>query len=185
MRDMRHEEGFTLVELLVALMVTSIIFVAVGTLAYTLGAVNDATNDMAEKQAQVRYATLRISELVRHCKLISDATGNSITIWKADINGNIAIDDNEKVFVEVEEGRLQLHEPSASPVILIPQCSNVQFRFRPDESTLPVMERKFVSISFDIVENGVTRRYEIGAALRGWSGNLLDAGGTAVSSDDD
>jgi prepilin-type N-terminal cleavage/methylation domain-containing protein len=183
MRDMRHEEGFTLVELLVALMVTSIIFVAVGALAYTLGAVNDATNDMAEKQAQVRYATLRISELVRHSKLICGAAGNSITIWKSDDNNNSAIDTNEKVYVEAAEGGIRLRESNINQTILIPQCSNVQFQF--DEPALPVMERKFVSISFDVVENGVTRRYEIGAALRGWSGNLLNAAGTAVSSDDD
>jgi prepilin-type N-terminal cleavage/methylation domain-containing protein len=46
--------GFTLVELLVASMVAAIIFTAVATLAYALGTANDATDDMAVKQAQVR-----------------------------------------------------------------------------------------------------------------------------------
>jgi prepilin-type N-terminal cleavage/methylation domain-containing protein len=183
MRDTRYEDGFTLVELLVALMVASIIFVAVATLAYTLGAVNDAANDMAEKQAQVRYATLRISELIRHCKLICGATGNSITIWRAD-DGNNVIDSNEQVYIEAVGSRLQLRDnTSASPVVLIPQCSNVQFRF--DDSSLPVMERKFVSISFNLVENGVIRQYQISAALRGWAGNLLSADGQSIVSDDD
>jgi prepilin-type N-terminal cleavage/methylation domain-containing protein len=183
MRDTRYEDGFTLVELLVALIVASIIFAAVATLAHTLGAVNDAANDMAEKQAQVRFATLRISELIRHCKLICGATGDTITIWRADDNSNNVIDSNEQVYVEAVEGKIQLREPSTSPVVLIPQCSNVQFQF--DEPALPVMERKFVSISFDLVENGVTRRYEISAALRGWAGNLLNAAGDAIVSDDD
>jgi prepilin-type N-terminal cleavage/methylation domain-containing protein len=183
MRDTRYEDGFTLVELLVALIVVGIIFTAVATLAYTLGAVNDATNDMAEKQAQVRFATLRISELIRHCKLICGATGNAITIWKADDNGNNEIDSNEQVYVEAVDGKIQLREPDTSPVVLIPQCSNVRFQF--DEPTLPVMKRKFVSISFDLVENGVTRQYQISAALRGWAGNLLNGTGDAVMSDDD
>ena len=54
MRDTRYKGGFTLVELLVALIVASIIFAAVGTLTYTLGAVNDATSDMAEKKHGIR-----------------------------------------------------------------------------------------------------------------------------------
>jgi prepilin-type N-terminal cleavage/methylation domain-containing protein len=182
MRPRHKFEGFTLVELLVALIVASIIFAAVATLAYTLGAVNDATNDMAEKQAQVRYATLRISELIRHCKLICGATGNSITIWKADIDSDNVIDSNEQVDVEAVDGKLQLHEPGADPVVMVPQCNNVVFR---SDEALPVMKRKYVSISFDLVENGVTHQYQISAALRGWAGNLLDESGAFSSYGDD
>jgi prepilin-type N-terminal cleavage/methylation domain-containing protein len=182
MRDTRYKKGFTFVELLVALMVASIIFTAVATLAYTLGGVNDAASDTAEKQAQVRYATLRISELIRHCKLICEATGNSITIWRADIDSDSVIDSNEQVYVEAVDGKLQLREPGSDPVVMIPQCSNVVFR---SDEALPVMKRKFVSISFDLVENGVTRRYQISTALRGWAGNLLNEAGDAVGSDDD
>jgi prepilin-type N-terminal cleavage/methylation domain-containing protein len=184
MRDTRYEDGFTLVELLVALIVVSIIFTAVATLAYTLGAVNDAANDMAEKQAQVRFATLRISELIRHCKLICGTAGDNITIWKADDDGDSEIDTNEQVYVEVGGSGdcIQLREPNTSPVVLISQCSNVQFRF--DEPALPVRKSKFVSISFDLVENGVTRQYQISAALRGWAGNLLNGSGNIVSDDD-
>lgn len=185
MRDTRYEDGFTLVELLVALMVVSIIFTAVATLAYALGAVNDATNDMAEKQAQVRFATLRISELIRHCKLICAAPGNDVVIWKADDDGDNEIDPNELVYVEAGENRdhIQLRGPNINPVVLIPQCSNVQFRF--DEPALPPMKRKFVSISFDLVENGVARQYQISAALRGWAGHLLNEAGNTIVSDDD
>ena len=43
--------GFTLVELLVALMVTSIILSAVATLAYAMTRANDQTSDTAQKQA--------------------------------------------------------------------------------------------------------------------------------------
>ncbi|MFA5239930.1 MAG: prepilin-type N-terminal cleavage/methylation domain-containing protein [Phycisphaerae bacterium] len=176
--------GFTFVELLVALIVASIIFTAVAALAYALGAANDAAGDKSEKQAQVRFATLRISELIRHCKLI-DTADNGIVVWKADSDGDNEIDLNEQVYIEAGEGRdhIQLREPDGNPVVLIPQCSNVQFRF--DEPLLPPMKRKFVSISFDLVENGVSHQYEINAALRGWAGNLLNDAGDAIVSDDD
>jgi prepilin-type N-terminal cleavage/methylation domain-containing protein len=206
MRDTRYEDGFTLVELLVALIVVSIIFTAVATLAYTLGAVNDAANDMAEKQAQVRYATLRISELIRHCKLICGTPNNDLAIWREDVNDVGQININELVYIERDTNKdfLRLCEfPSSdttrvnlsqvqtlSPdnysvrrVLLIPQCSNVEFQF-----DVPPPHSRFVSISFDLVENGVAHQYQISAALRGWAGNLLsenEAGDVIVSSDDD
>ncbi len=43
---------------------------------------------------------------------------------------------------------------------------------------------RFVTISFDIVENGIARQCQINATLRGWAGNLLDGSGNIVSDDD-
>ena len=53
-----------------AMVITSIILGAVATLAYAMGVANDAGNDTTYKQAQVRYATLRISELIRNCRFV-------------------------------------------------------------------------------------------------------------------
>lgn len=187
-RPKHNFNGFTLVELLVALIVVSIIFTAVATLAYTLGAVNDSTNDMAEKQAQVRFATLRISELIKYSKLVHAASESEIELW-LDYNKDEHLDESTELVVirkvVLENGDMQLCEFNSAPepVVLIRQCSNVQFRF--DEPSLPPMKRKFVSISFDLVENGAPRQYQISAALRGWAGNLLNEAGDAIVSDDD
>ncbi len=200
MRDTKYEKGFTLVELLVALVVTGIVLAAVATLAFAIGTANDATDDTSQKQAQVRYATLRISELIRHCKLICGTPGSDVAIWRADDNGQINI--NELVYIEkgTDGDYLRLCEfPSSdtSPVNLsdietlstsgysvtyvplVPQCSNVQFSF-----DAPPPNSRFMSISFDILENGIIRQYQISAALRGWAGNLLDGSGNIVSDDD-
>jgi len=203
MRDTRYENGFSLVELLVALIVTGIVLAAVATLAFAMGAANDATDDTSQKQAQVRYTTLRISELIRHCKLICGTPGDDLAVWRADDNGDGQININELVYIERGTGRdyLRLCEfPSSDTslvnlsdidtlstsdyivtyVPLVPQCSNVQFGFLP---ALPPQSR-FVTISFDIVENDIVRQYQISAALRGWAGNLLDGSGNIVSDDD-
>jgi prepilin-type N-terminal cleavage/methylation domain-containing protein len=204
MRDTRYKKGFTFVELLVALMVAGIIFAAVATLSYAVGKANDATNTGAEKQAQVRYASLRISELIRHCKLICDtANSNDLAIWRADDNEDKQININELVYIERGSDRnyLRLCEfplSEASPVNLsdiktlatsnysvtyvplIPQCGNVEFQF----DALPPRSR-FVSISFDLVENGIAHHYQISTALRGWAGHLLNEAGDAIVSDDD
>ena len=177
-------KGFTLVELLVALAVTSIVLTAVATLAYAMGTANDASDDTSQKQAQVRYATLRISELIRYCKLIYDTPDNDIVVWKADNNGDDTVDSNELVYIETGPGRdyIQFREEDKNPVILIRQCSNVEFGF--DEPLVPPTLRKFVSISFDLVENGIDRQYQISAGLRSWAGHLVDSSGNLVSDDD-
>ena len=185
MRDGRYKNGFTLVELMVALVVTSVVLTAVATLAFAFGTANETSDDTSRKQAQVRYATLRISELIRQSKLIYDTPGSDIVLWKADDNSDDKIDPNELVYIEAGESRdyIQLREADINPVVLVPQCSNVQIRF--DEPSLPPALRKFVSISFDLYENGVVHQYQINAALRGWAGHLLNGSGEIVNSDDD
>ena len=202
MRDTRYENGFTLVELLVALVVTGIVLAAVATLAFAMGTANDVADDSSQKQAQVRYATLRISELIRHCKLICGTPGGDVAVWRADDNGDGQININELVYIERGTGRdylrlcefpssdtslvnlsdietLSAGDYSVTYVLLVPQCGNVEFSF----DVAPPNSR-FVSISIDILENDIVHQYQISAALRGWAGNLLDGSGNIVSDDD-
>ena len=203
MRDTRYKKGFTLVELLVALVVTGIVLAAVATLAFAMGAANDVADDSSQKQAQVRCATLRISELIRHCKLICGTPGGDLAVWRADDNGDGQVNINELVYIERGTGRdyLRLCEfPSSDTslvnlsdidtlstsdyvvtyVSLVPQCSNVEFGF---DAAPP--NSRFVNIVFDVLENDIVHQYQISAVLRGWAGNLLDGSGNNIVSDDD
>ncbi len=203
MRDTRYKKGFSLVELLVALIVTGIVLAAVATLAFAIEAANDATDDSSQKQAQVRFTTLRISELIRHCKLICGTPNGDLAVWRADDNGDGQININELIYIERGMGRdyLRLCEfPSSDTslvslsdietlstgdyivtyVPLVPQCSNVEFSFDAEPPN-----SRFVSIAFDVLENDIVRQYQISAALRGWAGNLLDGSGNNIVSDDD
>jgi len=205
MRNTKYESGFTLAELLMALIVTGIILGAVATLAYALGTANDAADDTTWKQAQVRYATLRISELIRHCRLVFDETSEGLGVWRADDNGDGQINADEVVYVTKGPGGdcLQFIEFSdeSNPTYsvlgtiiqallssgfseeyttLIPECSNVQFV----TDVLPPQSRS-VSIFFDLEESGVTHSYQIKTTLRAWAGHLLDGSGELVSVDDD
>ena len=200
-------KGFTLVELLLALVVAGIVSAAVVTLAFAVSTANDVTDSTSQTQAYVRYATFRISELIRHSKLVCGMPGGDLAVWRADDNDNGQINISELVYIERGPGRdyLRLCEFSSNdPVInisdidslitewwlsygcnqnytlMIPQCSNVEFLF-----DVSPPNTGFVSVSFDIVENNLTRRYQINAAIHGWSGNLLDGIGEIVSSDDD
>lgn len=205
MRNTKYESGFTLAELLMALIVTGIILGAVATLAYALGAANDAADDTTWKQAQVRYATLRISELIRHCRLVFDETSEGLGVWRADDNGDGQINADEVVYVSKGPGGdcLQFIEfldesnPAYSVLgtiiqallssgfseeytTLIPECSNVQF-----VTDVSPPQSRSVSIFFDLEESGVTHSYQIETTLRAWAGHLLDGSGELVSADDD
>ena len=207
-RAKHNRKGFTLVELLVALVVTSIVLTAVATLAFAMGTANDASDDTSRKQAEVRFATLRISELIRHCRLICATGGTDLAIWRADDNDDGQININELVYIDAGLNRdyIRFHECDSvsNPVIMlsdidsvgtgwwlgfygseayvdwIPVCSNVQFTF-----DVSPPNSRFVSVSFDILEDGVARRYQTNTALCGWAGHLLNGGGEIVSSDDD
>ncbi len=176
-RNTRYKKGFTLVELLVALIVSSVILAAVATLAFAMSSANDATDDTSSKQAQVRYATMRISELVRHCRLIYARSSSDLAVWRADNDNDDLIDMNEIAYIRKGPDSNYLH---LDDVKLIPQCSNVEFTVDAE----PPMT-KLVSISFDLVENDVVYHYQINGALRSWAGNLLNSDGTALVTDDD
>lgn len=200
-RAMSH--GLTLVELMVALVITSVVLTSIVTLAFAMSSANKATDDTSLKQAQIRFATLRISELIRHCKLICGTPNNDLAIWREDTNDVDQININELVYIErgTNKDYLRLCEfPSSDTSVvfladvetlapdgydvtratLISQCSNVEFLV---DAEPPLT--KFVSISFELVENEAIRQYQINAALGSWAGNLLDETGTSIVSDDD
>lgn len=201
-----YKNGFTLVELLVALVVTSIVLTAVVTLAFALNTATSSSDDVSLKQAQLRFATLRIQELIRHSKLICSLSNDDMAIWRADDNNDENINIGELVYIERGSGRdhIQLCEfPSSDSSVIniesidaiatnwwsayssnvnyiqiVPECSNVAFGF----DILPP-NSKFVSITFELVENNINRQYQITAGVRSWAGNLLGEGD--IVSDDD
>jgi prepilin-type N-terminal cleavage/methylation domain-containing protein len=210
MNDPKRNNGLTLIELLMALVVTSIILTAVATLAFAMNSANKVTDDTSEKQAQIRFATLNISELIRHSKLICYVNGEELAVWRDDdtVGGEGRINAGELAYIEISNNRIQLMDFSYVPLamqtdpitlaqlsglkasliadcteryaVLVPECSNVQFGFLPE---LPPRST-FVTISFDMAEDGVVRTYQISAALRGWAGNLLDSSNEIVADDD-
>ena len=210
MRDKKNRKGLTLVELMVAMIVSSIVVTAVATLAFAMNSANEATDDTSEKQAQIRFATMRISELIRHSKLICYVNSQELVVWRSDdtSGGEGQINAGELVYIEIDNNRIRLMDFSTVPAslettpltlaqleglkpslmsdcterytVLVPECSNIEFGFLPE---LPPRSR-FVTISFDVTENNITRHYQTNAALRGWAENLLDDTSEIVSDDD-
>jgi prepilin-type N-terminal cleavage/methylation domain-containing protein len=208
MKTTRNMKAFTLVELLIAMVVTGIILSAVTTLAFAMSSASRSSDDILVQEAQLRQARLRITELVRTCKLICAAPGNDLVLWQTDANNDGTINVSELVYIERGDGlntlRLCQFSPGQNDVIalpilavatmkaflvskysefyvrLIPICQNVQFRL----DTAPPFTRQ-LTISFGLGASGAAHPYEINVTLRAWAGHLLNSDGTILVSDDD
>ena len=203
----KNERGFTLVELMVAMVVTGIVLSAVSTLAFALSSANKSTGDISRSQAQVRFTTLRIQELIRNCNMICSASNNDIAVWLADKNNDNKININELAYIDFDTDRNHLYiytfssndnsvidiasiqaystnwwssyTSDTESVKLLPDCGSVEFNF----DTLPP-NSKFVNIKFEMTENNIVRQYQINAAVRSWNGNYLDGSGNIINDDD-
>jgi prepilin-type N-terminal cleavage/methylation domain-containing protein len=177
----KYKNGFTLVELLVAMVITSIILAAVATLAFAMSSSASVTEDISFKQAQIRFASLRLTELIHRCRLVYsyNAGTGSIVLWQ-DINGDNSVDADELVTIEAGASRdyIEIQEPGAGSFSVIPKCSDVQFSF----DQMPPRS-KIINIAYQITEDGNVHQYCLNTSLRSWAGNLLD-GSTIVSDDD-
>ncbi|MBN2183183.1 MAG: prepilin-type N-terminal cleavage/methylation domain-containing protein [Sedimentisphaerales bacterium] len=207
MTGIKQMRGFSLVELLMALTVMVIVLAAVVTLSYALNVAFDGANDISEKQAEVRYATFRLTELIKHSRLVCARLPGDLVVWRADDNGDNQINVSEIVYIETgysgEYIRLLQFYPgnedfdiSLGPIqwwyknifiyrypklrtTLVNECSGVEITLdnNPPYTT-------FVSIVFDVEENNQVRTYQISSTLRCWAGNLLRDFYTLVTDDD-
>jgi len=211
MLNRKYKSGFTLAELIVALFITAIISTVVASLAYALGTVHDNAAAVSESEAQIRFASLKISELIKHSRLICGIVGSDMIIWRADENDDGRINPGELSYIVAGPGRCNIQlldcAPSGFMASLSISMSTIQSglaktiitRFCNPRYTLLIADcsnvsfeaepapawSRFASISFDKVENNTPRHFQITARVESWAGNLLTASGQLGSGDDD
>ncbi|HEG44533.1 MAG TPA: type II secretion system protein [Phycisphaerales bacterium] len=195
--------GFTLVELLMALMVTAIILSAVATLAFALTSGVSETDEISANQAALRFATVKLGDLIRNSRHAMITSSNDIALWRSDDNNDNAINAAELVYIEADtsDNSLKLlefpNEPATVTIAeiengtarsdlisiaterfatLFPECYSMQ---------MTMVNPKLVDISFQLMENEVLQSYQISAARRCSAANLIDTSGQLVSGDDD
>ncbi len=196
-----------MVELLVALIVTSVVLTAVSTLAFALSSASKSTGDMSRMQAQVRITELKLQDIIRNCCLVCTTSNDDIAIWLSDKNNDNKINIGELVFIERGSAKDHIkvctfpsennseiaissirafssnwwsaYSSKVEYVKLITGCNNVDFKF-----DVPPPSSRFLNISFEIPGSGIVKKYEINAALRSRKSNLLSASGSIVSDED-
>ena len=101
MTDGRRRKGFTLVEMLLVVIVTSVVGLCVVTVTGAMFSAIEASNDSYGCVQTGRVLTLRLSKLVRCAQLVTDVSddGTVMMIWEADRNGDRSINLTELLVV--------------------------------------------------------------------------------------
>ena len=151
------KHGFTLVELMVALLVASIVLGAVATLAGATSAADRVTDQMGREQSQLRMVSMRLTDMIRRANRVTISAVNGLQLWH-DTNA-----DGQKLTNEVtlimrgSDG----HGLTIGGSEVYNTIRNVSFAY-----DVASPDTRFVTISFDITENGQTQRHSINAQLR-------------------
>jgi prepilin-type N-terminal cleavage/methylation domain-containing protein len=154
MRNVRYTRGFTVIELLIGMLITSILLSAVAAFAYALTVGSMASGDVAAKQAQLRQTTLRLCDLVGCSKLLCAASSSDLVLWKGDANHNNLIDVNEVAYIEFDgsQNALRLLEFSVAggPTVLaalgLPSTEPVLTTLRQPQ-TKPALVQQYQSVN--------------------------------------
>lgn len=95
--------AFTLLEVLIATTVMTVILAAVAALASAMSNADRETKNMSEQQAQIRYTTMRVSELIRNASLIIPVNDPRIgfCVW-TDSDEDGRADGIELVYIEID-----------------------------------------------------------------------------------
>ena len=199
--------AMTLIELLLAMMVMFLVLTGVATLAYALSSVNNSSDDTSRKQAYLRFTMVQISELIKHSKLVCYASNSEVLLWTTDTNldGKVNVNEVISLWTDSSKSKITLSRFTApgsaevplasvgshasqwwlafgatvSDVGAVPECANVAFF---TDAAAPAAQ--YVSIAFDLTQNGQTARYTISGRLCARAGNLVDTHNNIVPDDD-
>jgi prepilin-type N-terminal cleavage/methylation domain-containing protein len=211
-KQIKKNSGFTLVELIMAMTVVSIILAAIATLAFAVGSANSSADDTSQFQSRIRYTTIRFGELVRNCKLVCCNSGTEVALWLSDANvADNKINPGELVYIETGAGNNQIKLLKFTPTAALAStvftmsaitdgsaktwlksnCSYSYIIFVNNCSSVTFttdiaapFSRK-LNMYFGVQRKGILQTYQCSAFLRAQAGYLLDGSGTIISSDDD
>lgn len=200
--------GFTLVELLTALLVCSIILTAVASLAFAINSANKGADESIEFQLRLRFLQLRLGELFSKSKMICSSSSSDVSIWVEDSDGDLQIDTGELVYIDtgtngdeirliefnnIVDSNIRLSQLRDGTVkgwlinntlnhdsLLLDGVSNVEFIF-----DVAAPRTNFAAIKFDYSESEGIKTYEVSSRLLSDSDYLLDDSDNLLTLDDD
>jgi prepilin-type N-terminal cleavage/methylation domain-containing protein len=149
--------GFTLVELMVALMVASIVLAAVATLAGATTAADQATDQMGREQSQLRMVSMRSTDMIRRANRVTISAVNGFQLWHDTNADGLNLSNEVTLVMRGADGNGLTIGGSE----VYNKCRNITFAY-----DVAYPETRFITVSFDITENGQTQRHSINAHLR-------------------
>ena len=157
MKRQSRNLGFTLVEMMVALIVASIVLAAVATLAGATTAADQVTDQMGREQSQLRMVSMHLTDLIRRANRVEISAVNGFQLWH---------DTNADGFETADELTLVVRGADGNTLTIgagetHSQCENISFTYDEDSPAT-----QFITVSFDITENGQLQNHSVNARLR-------------------
>lgn len=151
-----RKSGFTVVELLVALLVASIVLAGVATLANAATAAKEATDEMGREQSQIRQLTMYLTDLIQRSNGVTSYSDGEFVLWHDD---NYDSAQTSEELTRVRRGA-DLNGLEIVGWKNYDICKNVEINYAdaPDIT--------FIMIGFTVTENGLATRYTINGKLR-------------------
>lgn len=144
--------GFTLAELLVALMVMAIVLTAAATMAGALCSGKAAGDQAARNGSYLMQVQSRLSDLIMRANAVADANAASITLW------------HEAELTEIDRNAAgAMTITSSAGQETYSRCGNV--RIYPDNAMVSSIRN--IVVKWDMVENGVLQTYSVCGTMRG------------------
>jgi len=148
--------GFTMVELLLALMIASIVLAAVTTLAEATTVANDVTDQMGREQSQLRQVSMRLTDLIRRANRVTSASAEGFELWHDNnADGLATADELTQVTRGADENTLTIGASEQHT-----KCQKISFGY-----DVAAPDTRFVTVSFDITENGQLQHHSVNARL--------------------
>ena len=157
MKQNLKKSGFTLVELMMALIIASIVLAAVVTLAGATTAANDATDQMGREQGQLRQVSMRLTDLIRRANRVMAADTDGFQLWHDNnADGLASADELTQVTRGADGNTLTIGSNEAYT-----KCRAINFGY---DAAAP--DTRFVSIRFQVTENGQLQNHSVNARFR-------------------
>lgn len=157
MKRYRKQFGFTLVELMIALLVSSVVLAAVATLSHATACADESTDAMGREQARLRYVNIRLTDLVQRANRVTAASSTGFELWHdADADGTVDSGELTQVACDTDGSTLIIGGSEEHS-----QCENLSFAY---DAAAPLT--RFIAVGFDLTENGSTQHYSVNAKLR-------------------
>lgn len=119
--------AFTLVETLIAAMVTALVATAGTTMIFAVSSGTTQTRGVRSSKSVGQYALLRVGRTIREARAIGKLTSSSVTLWAKDLNQDDVINAGELGFIDYDSVAKQLLygalDPASgiNPATVIPQ----------------------------------------------------------------
>ena len=138
------------------------VLAAVSTLAGAASAADTATDQLGREQAQLRQVSIRLSDLIRRANRVQVTGVNGFMLWHDTNADGLATANETTTVIRGDDGNVLTIGDSE----VHSQCRNISFTYDAESP-----DTRFITVSFEIIENEQTQRHSVNAQLRASDGH--------------